>query len=273
MHHLSPPANPSDLSLRPVLPLLALFDCAGDEPLPRFERQALHLLAEALDCDGAVWGWGRREGGAMQIRHAVVHQRPEGLLSDYAAVAAADPLTAAFIAAPRPVRGGAVGGPLGLYRSAGHADLRDYLAQYDIAQLMLSGLEEGDGDDLVWLTLYRAEAHRPLGAREQLALAEALPFWRQAHRLATRLAQAETGGQSVPPSCLARLATREAEVAQRYAAGESYKVIARAMGVAPDTVRSQLQQVYRKLGVHSKIALARVLGPQTAGGSWKPPAR
>ena len=44
----------------------------------------------------------------MQIRHAVVHQRPEGLLSDYAAVAAADPLTAAFIAAPRPVRGGAV---------------------------------------------------------------------------------------------------------------------------------------------------------------------
>ena len=29
-------------------------------PLPRFERQALRLLAEALDCDGAVWGWGRR---------------------------------------------------------------------------------------------------------------------------------------------------------------------------------------------------------------------
>ena len=60
MHHSSPPTNPSDLSLLPVLPLLALFDCAGDEPLPRFERQALRLLAEALDCDGAVWGWGRR---------------------------------------------------------------------------------------------------------------------------------------------------------------------------------------------------------------------
>lgn len=86
MHHSSPPTNPSDLSLLPVLPLLALFDCAGDEPLPRFERQALRLLAEALDCDGAVWGWGRREGGAMRIRHAVVHQRPDGLLSDYAAV-------------------------------------------------------------------------------------------------------------------------------------------------------------------------------------------
>ena len=282
MHHSSPPTNPSDLSLLPVLPLLALFDCAGDEPLPRFERQALRLLADSLDCDGAVWGWGRREGGAMRIRHAVVHQRPDGLLSDYAAVAASDPLTAAFIDAPRPVRGGAVDGPLGLYRSAGHADLRDYLAQYDIAQLMLGGLEEGDGDDLVWLTLYRAEANRPLGGREQLALAQALPFWRQAHRLATRLAQAEAAGRPAPPSCLARLGAREAEVARRYAAGESYKVIARAMGVAPDTVRSQLQQVYRKLGVHDKIALLRAIdagaggtdaGPQAEGGSWKPPAR
>ena len=44
MHHSSPPSNPSDLSLLPVLPLLALFDCAGDEPLPRFERQALIIL-------------------------------------------------------------------------------------------------------------------------------------------------------------------------------------------------------------------------------------
>ena len=171
MHHSSPPTNPSDLSLLPVLPLLALFDCAGDEPLPRFERQALRLLAEA---------------------------------------------------------------------------------------------------------------RRPLGAREQLALAQALPFWRQAHRLATRLAPAATAGRPAPPSCLARLGAREAEVARRYAAGESYKVIARAMGVAPDTVRSQLQQVYRKLGVHDKIALLRAIdagaggtdaGPQAEGGSWKPPAR
>ncbi len=140
----------------------------------------------------------------------------------------------------------------------------------------------GDGDDLVWLTLYRAEANRPLGGREQLALAQALPFWRQAHRLAMRLAQAEAAGRPAPPSCLARLGAREAEVARRYAAGESYKVIARAMGVAPDTVRSQLQQVYRKLDVHDKIALLRAIDagaggadavPQAEGGSWKPPAR
>lgn len=71
-------------------------------------------------------------------------------------------------------------------------------------------------------------------------------------------------------------------MARRYAAGESYKVIARAMGVAPDTVRSQLQQVYRKLDVHDKIALLRAIDagaggadavPQAEGGSWKPPAR
>ena len=43
----------------------------------------------------------------------------------------------------------------------------------------------------------------------------------------------------------------------RYA--DADKQIAQALGVSPATVRNQLQKVYAKLGVGTKLALARVL--------------
>ena len=60
------------------------------------------------------------------------------------------------------------------------------------------------------------------------------------------------------------LSNREQEVAGAYAAGQSYKEIARALGLSPTTVRSHLRTVYGKLGVTSKIALARVLDHNSA---------
>lgn len=56
-----------------------------------------------------------------------------------------------------------------------------------------------------------------------------------------------------------RLGAREREVALQYARGLAYKDIARAVGVSPDTVRTQIQQVYRKLGVRDKGELATLL--------------
>ena len=55
------------------------------------------------------------------------------------------------------------------------------------------------------------------------------------------------------------LSERENEVAAAYAEGQSYKEIARSLGIAPTTVRSHLRTVYRKLGVTSKIALIQHL--------------
>ena len=55
------------------------------------------------------------------------------------------------------------------------------------------------------------------------------------------------------------LSNREQEVAAAYAAGQSYKEIARDLGLSPTTVRSHLRTVYSKLGVTSKIDLARFL--------------
>ena len=55
------------------------------------------------------------------------------------------------------------------------------------------------------------------------------------------------------------LSKRELEVASAYASGESYKEIARTLGLSPTTVRTHLRTVYTKLGVTSKIELARFL--------------
>jgi len=56
-----------------------------------------------------------------------------------------------------------------------------------------------------------------------------------------------------------RLSPRELSVATEFAAGRTYKEIAAALGIAPATVRNQLQVAYAKLGVDSKIALAKSL--------------
>lgn len=57
----------------------------------------------------------------------------------------------------------------------------------------------------------------------------------------------------------------EAAVAHRFAAGLSAKEIARELGVAPNTVRSQITRLYAKLQVHDKAALAqRVMAASAA---------
>ncbi|MEM9062022.1 MAG: LuxR C-terminal-related transcriptional regulator [Pseudomonadota bacterium] len=63
------------------------------------------------------------------------------------------------------------------------------------------------------------------------------------------------------------LSKREEEVAAAYAKGGSYKEIARELGISPQTVRSYLSTIYRKLGVSSKLALAQLLAPETSGAA------
>ena len=53
------------------------------------------------------------------------------------------------------------------------------------------------------------------------------------------------------------LSRRELAVAREFAAGKTYKEIARSFGTSPATVRSQIQVVYTKLGVRSKVDLLK----------------
>jgi TolB-like protein/Flp pilus assembly protein TadD len=58
-----------------------------------------------------------------------------------------------------------------------------------------------------------------------------------------------------------KLSSRELMVAERYAGGDTYKQIAKDLTIAPATVRSHIESIYRKLGVKSKPALISVLSP------------
>jgi adenylate cyclase len=60
-------------------------------------------------------------------------------------------------------------------------------------------------------------------------------------------------------SAAPRLSEREHQIAERYVEGLSHKEIARALGIAPATVRTHVNAVYRKLEVTSRIQLLRHL--------------
>ncbi|MCA3181849.1 MAG: response regulator transcription factor [Burkholderiales bacterium] len=64
-----------------------------------------------------------------------------------------------------------------------------------------------------------------------------------------------------------RLSPRERDVARLLAEGHSHKAIARILGVAPTTIRTQTYRMYRKLGVRNRAQmvgtwLATGIGPQ-----------
>jgi DNA-binding CsgD family transcriptional regulator len=66
-------------------------------------------------------------------------------------------------------------------------------------------------------------------------------------------------------SRLDRLSPREKEVARLFAQGMSYKAVARALDLAPATVRHHLRNIYAKLEVHDKGAIGAILGGNTGG--------
>ncbi len=61
------------------------------------------------------------------------------------------------------------------------------------------------------------------------------------------------------PDAVDRLAPRQREAAELMAQGLSHKEAAQRLGRSPATVRNQMQDVYRKLGIRSVAALAQAL--------------
>jgi DNA-binding CsgD family transcriptional regulator len=62
-----------------------------------------------------------------------------------------------------------------------------------------------------------------------------------------------------PSPAIACLSLREAEVAQRFGGGSTYKEIARDLGLAPNTVRHHIRGIYSKLGINDKTGIAQLL--------------
>ena len=73
---------------------------------------------------------------------------------------------------------------------------------------------------------------------------------RRVHRAAARTAD---------PAGLGALSPREREVANLAASGETNRRIAAALFLSEKTIESHLGRIYEKLGVHSRVALARLV--------------
>ena len=56
-----------------------------------------------------------------------------------------------------------------------------------------------------------------------------------------------------------KLSRRELEIAEKFAEGADYRAIAEELFIAPSTVRTHLQNVYRKLEISNKVSLIRLL--------------
>ena len=65
------------------------------------------------------------------------------------------------------------------------------------------------------------------------------------------------------PAAAAVLTTAEQAVAEQLCEGRTLAQIARLRGVSPNTVKSQVRQIFRKLNVESRVALVRRLCPDS----------
>jgi TolB-like protein len=78
--------------------------------------------------------------------------------------------------------------------------------------------------------------------------------------------------RAATPRASTALSERERAVAEKYAAGLTYREISEALFIAPSTVRTHLSTIYRKLGVTTKVGLARRLSesdvPHASAAAW-----
>ena len=90
----------------------------------------------------------------------------------------------------------------------------------------------------------------------------------RAHGLAFRLEGATDSAAPFIITCVlhspagaAVLTAAEQAVADFLCEGQTLAQIARLRGVSPNTVKSQVRQIFRKLNVESRVALVRLLSP------------
>jgi len=106
------------------------------------------------------------------------------------------------------------------------------------------------------LRIWRGRQGREFGAHER----ELLQFIEPAFCAALRRARdARRPDPAVSEAALALLSPRETAVARCVGQGLTDKEIARELGIGLPSVRTYLQRVFEKLGVHRRAALARVV--------------
>jgi len=231
---------------------LEVFEAAmfGDDDV--FFATALAWLQRDIAFDGLLWGT-RETGAALPWNLTRVHGRPATMALDHGRIATFDPVTLRATAAPDEVHALTTG-----LICADAAAALAFWHRYDTRQLMILAKPDQTDRAVEMLGVLRA-SDEPFTGEQRRAMRHAA----QAILLAQQLRAARAARATAPPASPATttepLTEREMAVAQAYADGRSVKEVARLMDVSASTVQCHLARVYRKLGVHSKIALRKVL--------------
>jgi DNA-binding NarL/FixJ family response regulator len=104
--------------------------------------------------------------------------------------------------------------------------------------------------------------------RKAIRLVEDGEIWvgrRVMQRLIEELAR-RADGATPHPDAVARLTERERAITRMIGRGAGNKDIAAAMAISVKTVKTHLTNIFKKLGVSSRLQLALALGPETDPG-------
>lgn len=231
---------------------LELFEAAmfGDDEA--FVATTLAWLRRDIAFDGLLWGTRTAGGADAGLR---VHGRPPAMAHDHVRIAASDPVTLRAVAAPDEVHALAPG-----VVCAAHVQALAFWHGYDTRQLLIVA-KPGEADGALGMLGVLRASDEPFPTEQRRAMRQTA----QAILLAQQLRAAKAARASPPPAAPAEpLTEREMTVAQAYADGRSVKEVARLMDLSASTVQCHLARVYRKLDVHSKIALRKVLRDRRA---------
>jgi DNA-binding CsgD family transcriptional regulator len=236
-----------------------LEEAAGSTALEPFPRPVLASLRRLIPSAAAAWHEWSVAGGryrcelsssdpdrTLRVWEAYPHHRHEDPLAGGAPGAGAPPKHLVG----RPVKLSDVVGRRAFRRTGLYADVCRPLDVDDVMKLFLPARNG------VACSLVLDRSGRDFSERDRAVLHRLQPFLvhlvecARARRLdATIPRRCDDGWEGV-------LTRREREVLALVAEGRSNREIARVLWVSPATVRTHLEHVYAKLGVHSRTAAA-----------------
>lgn len=226
--------------------LLALYHVVA-EPECLSTGGVLDWLGDHIVFDGAWFGRSLFEAGTLHPQEGNTRGLAPDFVPDWCRVRHIDPMVPAAMAKP----GRSVA--LAAHELPPVASVRAFAADHGIVKALSVIVPAPDSRCWMHLSLY-SRAAAGLGTRERSLIELLMPHLVQVLQLRPRASLA------AGPPVLALLSRREAEVAKLFAEGQSYKMVARALDSSPATVRHHLRQVYTKLGVTSKVQMARLVG-------------
>lgn len=227
--------------------LLALYPMAASPDAAPAGSRLLAWLSTHIGFDAAWFGRSTLEDGLITPRDSLTHGLVSDFVSDWHRVRRFDPVAAAAVRQP------GQGITMTTQELPQRSSMRAFGEDHRLAGVLGILVRTPDSPWCTHLSLYR-RAPAAYGARDQALLQLLMPH------LAAVLGQRHAG--PARDTALAPLSPREAEVARLFGQGLSYKAVARALDSSPATVRHHLRQAYAKLGITSKVQMARLVSGQ-----------